>query len=138
KVAASFTSFGLPPEKNSVQLIQGLYEDTLTDSSPVAFAHIDCDWYRSVMVCLERLMPRLSAGGSVIIDDYFVYSGCRTAVWDYFRQRQDEYQFVYGPRLKVYRPPPLLLNDNHGICHYFRAEKVRRTIIPGLSKLAGG
>jgi asparagine synthase (glutamine-hydrolysing) len=57
------------------------------------------------MVCLERLMPRLSAGGSVIIDDYFVYSGCRTAVWDYFRQRQDEYQFIYGPRLKIYRPP---------------------------------
>lgn len=100
-VKSSFKKFGLDTERSHVEFIKGLYQDTLHGDGQVAFAHIDCDWYESVTVCLERLVPRLSPGGSLIIDDYFCYSGCRTAVWDYFRGQQDGFQFINGPRLKI-------------------------------------
>jgi O-methyltransferase len=57
----------------------GLFEDTL-DPGPVAFAHIDCDWYDPVRVCLERIYPRMGEGGMLVIDDYFDWSGARRAV----------------------------------------------------------
>jgi asparagine synthase (glutamine-hydrolysing) len=101
KVAQNFRAFGLAPEANDVHFVAGLYGDTLRPSGPVAFAHIDCDWYDSVMVCLERIVPQLSASGRIVVDDYFFYSGCRAAVWDYFRPRIDSYRFTYGPRLLI-------------------------------------
>ncbi len=57
QVRASFVRYGLPPGENRVHFVQGLYGDTLEPPGAVAFAHIDCDWYDSVMVCLERVAP---------------------------------------------------------------------------------
>ena len=37
---------------------------------PVALAHLDCDWYASVLTCLENIVPRLAPGGVL------VYSVC--------------------------------------------------------------
>ena len=50
----------------------------MTDE-PVAIAHVDVDWYHPVMTSLRRIVPRLVAGGSVIIDDYHDWGGCRKA-----------------------------------------------------------
>lgn len=69
-----------------VTLHQGLYEDTFHPEAPVALAHLDCDWYDSVTVCLTRLWPRLVPGGRVIIDDYDAWSGARSAVDDFIGQ----------------------------------------------------
>lgn len=63
-----------------VQLVRGLVQDTLTGTGPVAFAHIDLDWYDPVSVCLQRIYPRLSVGGSIVVDDYHDWGGCRRAV----------------------------------------------------------
>jgi hypothetical protein len=104
EVAQTFRRYGLDPQTNAVQFVQGFYEDTLHLEGPVAMAHIDCDWYESVRVSLERIVPRLSPGGRLIIDDYYGYSGCRTAIWDFFRHRQDEFKFAYGARLVIERP----------------------------------
>jgi asparagine synthase (glutamine-hydrolysing) len=101
KVTGNFETLGVSPGKHNVHLIQGLYEDSLHPAGPIAFAHIDCDWYDSVMVCLQRIVPLLSPGGRIVIDDYFAYSGCRAAIWDYFRPQIDRYKFVYGPRLLI-------------------------------------
>lgn len=87
KVAANFTSHGVPVESHDVALVQGLFEDTLKPKGAVALAHIDCDWYDSVWTCLERIVPQLSPGGRLIIDDYEAWSGCRKAVDDYFREK---------------------------------------------------
>jgi hypothetical protein len=84
-VVSTFHRFGLPPEANNVELIPGLFEDTLVVHEPVALAHLDGDWYESTMTCLERIIPRLVVGGRVIIDDYAAWSGCRKAVDEYFR-----------------------------------------------------
>ncbi len=67
----------------------------------MAFAHIDCDWYESVKVCLERIEPKLVGGGILIIDDYYTWSGCKKAVDSYFRYRRDEFHFVKQGRLHI-------------------------------------
>lgn len=105
RVEQSFKDFGLEVKDNNVTLVKGLYEDTLSkkDKSPVAFAHIDCDWYDSVMVCLERITPRLSTGGVMIIDDYDAWSGCKKAVDDYFEDKKDKFVFRKLNRLHIER-----------------------------------
>jgi asparagine synthase (glutamine-hydrolysing) len=39
------------------------------------------------MTCLERLAPLLVVGGRLVLDDYYAWSGCRTAVDEYFANR---------------------------------------------------
>lgn len=100
KVAAALTRFGYPPEANGIRLIKGLYEETLKPEGPVALAHIDCDWYESVTVCLDRICPLVPAGGVLVIDDYLDWSGCRSATDDYFRRRPG-WRFETKSRLHV-------------------------------------
>ena len=60
---------GIDPEKSRITFVKGLYEDTLFVEEPVAFAHIDCDWYDSVRLCIERIADQVSVGGIVLFDD---------------------------------------------------------------------
>ncbi len=69
-----------------VSLHKGLFEDTLHPAGPVAFAHIDCDWYEPVKLCLERLHPRLEPGALVAIDDYHDYAGARKATDEFLAE----------------------------------------------------
>jgi asparagine synthase (glutamine-hydrolysing) len=103
KVRASFASCSLDPGDHNVRFVQGLYKETLTVSEPVALAHVDSDWYDSVLVCLERIVPYLVKGGVLIIDDYEEWSGCRRAVDEYFRGRRDGFEFQMKSRLHIVR-----------------------------------
>ncbi|MET0837315.1 MAG: TylF/MycF/NovP-related O-methyltransferase [Marmoricola sp.] len=87
EVTESFTRHGVPLAENNVELIKGLFQDTIDLDDPVAFAHLDGDWYDSTMVCLERIAPLLVPGGRIVLDDYHDWSGCRAAVDDYFSGR---------------------------------------------------
>jgi len=103
-VQGSFAQFGLDLSERHVHLIPGLFEETLKMEAPVALAHIDCDWYESVRVCLERIVPKLVRGGTLVLDDYESWSGCRKAVEEYFRDPDpDAYLFVKKSRLHVIR-----------------------------------
>ena len=82
-------------------MVKGLYSDTLKIDSPVSLAHIDCDWFDSVMTCLERIAPRLVKGGALVIDDYDNWSGCKSAVDLYFNDRKAEFDFVRKSRLHI-------------------------------------
>jgi len=53
------------------------------DSQPLSLAHIDVDWYEPVKTAIDRIEPNLVPGGSIVIDDYNDWSGCRRAVDDY-------------------------------------------------------
>lgn len=103
KVKENFSREGFPIEQNNVELIRGLFQDTLRIDGPIALAHIDGDWYDSVMTCLERIEPRLASGGALIIDDYHCWSGCRKAVDTYFEDKRDRYDFVRRSRLHIIR-----------------------------------
>jgi asparagine synthase (glutamine-hydrolysing) len=58
-------------------------------------AHIDCDWYDPVSYCLRSIAPKISVGGIVLIDDFYDYGGCRTAV-DEFLAEHPEFGFEDG------------------------------------------
>ena len=87
EVTESFTRHGVPLAENNTELVKGLFQDTIDLDEPVAFAHLDGDWYESTMVCLERIAPLLVPGGRIVLDDYYAWSGCRTAVDEYFSGR---------------------------------------------------
>lgn len=79
-VERNLKNYGIDLPSNNISLIEGLLQDTMHFGEPVAFAHVDVDWYEPVMTALERIAPRLSIGGSVIVDDYYDWGGCKRAV----------------------------------------------------------
>ncbi|MEF8698636.1 MAG: TylF/MycF/NovP-related O-methyltransferase [Candidatus Accumulibacter sp. UW20] len=85
-VQDNFRSFGIDQDNENVSLIKGLVQDTMIITQPVAFAHVDVDWYEPVATCLERLFPHLIIGGSIILDDYHAYGGCRKATDEFLRR----------------------------------------------------
>lgn len=82
-VQSNFVRYGLRLEEQSISLIKGLVQDTMVINEPVALAHIDVDWYDPVKTCLERIYPNLTIGGSIILDDYNIWDGCRKAADEY-------------------------------------------------------
>lgn len=88
QVCSSFEAYSVPVNGETVCLYQGLFEETLYPTEPVALAHIDCDWYEPVLLSLERIYPQLQTGAIVIVDDYYSYGGAKTAV-DEFRGAHD-------------------------------------------------
>ena len=102
EVVESFTRLGLPPAEHNVELIRGLFEETIDLHEPVAFAHLDGDWYESTMTCLTRIAPLLVPGGRIVLDDYYHWSGCRTAVDEYFTDR-DGFRLERRAKLHVVR-----------------------------------
>jgi O-methyltransferase len=94
-VVERFASFGLSVADAGVQLHAGLFEDTLRfeREQRIALAHVDCDWHDPVSTVLARVSPHLSVGVKFVIDDYYDYEGCRTAV-DEFLAAHSEYRIT--------------------------------------------
>ena len=70
---------------NTICFLEGWFKDTLP-SAPIknlAILRIDGDMYESTWDALVNLYPKVSKGGYVIIDDYYVVPGCKKAVHDY-------------------------------------------------------
>ncbi len=91
QVSKTFLEFGLNLDGNRISLHKGLFEKTLhfTNTEAVALAHLDCDWYDPVKLCLDRIYPVLSPGGILIIDDYFCYGGCKKATDEFLALHPD-------------------------------------------------
>ena len=89
EVYASFDRLGVAAPEHRVELVAGLFEDTLHVEGPVALAHLDGDWYDSTMVCLERIAPHVVRGGRIVLDDYYYWDGSREATQDFFAERPD-------------------------------------------------
>lgn len=103
KVRDAFERYDFEQESDSLHFVKGLYEDTFRINEPVALAHIDCDWYDSVMICLQETVPNLVESGVIVIDDYEAWSGCRRAVDDYFADQRGDFNFVMKSRLHIIR-----------------------------------
>jgi hypothetical protein len=84
-VCSNLKSFAIDCEEQSVSLVKGLVQEALKIDRSVAFAHVDVDWYEPVMTCLQRIFPNLIVGGSIILDDYYDWGGCRKATDEYLR-----------------------------------------------------
>lgn len=88
-VKNNFSSFGIDYNKENVSFIKGDITKNLDIESSVAFAHIDVDWYEPVKTSLEKIYPKLVIMGTIIVDDYYDWAGCRKAVDEFlFDKRQ--------------------------------------------------
>lgn len=87
EVEAALRSFGFG--EGDYHLIKGWYDQTVptfadaVKKDGLAVLRLDCDWYASVMVCLNNLEPIVVSGGAVIIDDYYSWDGCAVALHEY-------------------------------------------------------
>lgn len=80
-----------------IRYVRGNVEETIPAEAPqqIAILRLDTDWYESTRHELENLVPRVSPGGVLIIDDYGFWQGARRAV--------DEYLEATGARLLLNR-----------------------------------
>ncbi len=82
-------------EKLSAQerlvIVKGYFCDTLPQwkeqMGPIAFLHMDGDWYSSTRDILIHLYDQLVPGAYVQIDDYGHWDGCRKAVHEFEQER---------------------------------------------------
>jgi asparagine synthase (glutamine-hydrolysing) len=97
-VVEAFHRHGLAVDGERIVLAKGLFEETWPRLSvgAIALAHIDCDWYDPVRFCLDSIADRMSANGIVVIDDYYDYGGCKTAVDEFLASRSD-FAIELGP-----------------------------------------
>jgi O-methyltransferase/8-demethyl-8-(2,3-dimethoxy-alpha-L-rhamnosyl)tetracenomycin-C 4'-O-methyltransferase len=88
EVKAAFARYGLLDEQ--VVFLEGLFKDTLPGAPVEALAvlRLDGDTYESTRDCLEHLYQKLSPGGTLIVDDYFLFETQRQAV--------DEFRAAHG------------------------------------------
>ncbi len=86
---------GIEIDQANVLFVKGPFKDTLRLDCPVAFAHIDCDWYDSVKLCIERIADRMSPQGIFLFDDYNSFAGCREAV-DSWLARDSRFRIVHS------------------------------------------
>jgi asparagine synthase (glutamine-hydrolysing) len=91
-VLTNLRRFGIDLEAQAVTLIKGLVQDTMKIEEPVALAHIDVDWYAPVLTCLRRIFPSLVVGGSIILDDYHSWGGCRRAADEFLREIEGQFE----------------------------------------------
>jgi asparagine synthase (glutamine-hydrolysing) len=98
-VKDTFRKYNLDPDSNKISLVKGLFENTLRfgECDRIAFAHIDCDWYDPVRLCLEKISPALNVGGYIILDDYLDYGGCKKAVDEFLTNCSDFDVVRYAP-----------------------------------------
>jgi hypothetical protein len=95
----------------------------------MALAHIDVDWYEPVHVSLERIEPRLSPGGALVIDDYEDWSGCRRAVDEYFSgDRMHSYSMDLSAGSPRYRQEAVMAEAFAAPCTADKCERRRRDI----------
>jgi O-methyltransferase len=87
EVKANFARYGLLDER--VVFLKGLFKDTLPSAPTerIAVLRLDGDLYESTRDGLANLYAKLSPGGSLIADDYFLFEGQRKAI-DEFRDAQ--------------------------------------------------
>ena len=76
-----------------VELIEGDITKTVPaylDANPglkISLLNLDADIYEPSHTVLERLYPRISKGGALILDDYGVFPGETKAVDEYFKDK---------------------------------------------------
>ena len=81
------------------------FNELTDDDLPIAisFALLDGDFYESIKVSLEKVIPRLSAGGIIVIHDYRnpALPGSAKAVNEFMDAHTDEYDFRLAATLAI-------------------------------------
>ncbi len=68
--------------------VVGLFADTLPAlNDPVAFLHMDGDWYESTWDILKHAYDQVQEGAAIQVDDYGYWKGCRDALHQFEQER---------------------------------------------------
>jgi hypothetical protein len=67
---------------DQVRFVPGWFAESLPgcEVETIALLRVDADLYESTRDVLDALYDRVPAGGFVIVDDYYAFAACRTAV----------------------------------------------------------
>jgi hypothetical protein len=87
----SFATASLPTVANNVELVVGLFDQTLPDflakhPQPVSLLHVDSDLYSSAKTVLTSLKDRIVRGTIIVFDEYFNYVGWRNHEFKAFQE----------------------------------------------------
>jgi hypothetical protein len=87
RVHEAWRRLGLPTQR--LHVVPGWFEETFPRSpvARIAILHLDCDWYQSILSCLEHWWNRMEPGGVVIVNDYNLYAGANQAVHEFLDAR---------------------------------------------------
>lgn len=90
----------LPDVESNVQLIKGLFQETLpgfrkNHQEVCSFIHIDCDLYSSTKYVLEELKEQIVAGTIIVFDEYFNYPGWQDGEYRAFQEFVQKYHLKY-------------------------------------------
>jgi O-methyltransferase len=75
----------------NVILKKGWFEQSFKEDphpETIALLHLDCDWYESVLLSLRTFYDRVSEGGTIVLDDFGHWEGCREAFYDFAAERR--------------------------------------------------
>ncbi len=81
-----------------IVLMKGFFDQTLPQLEDTRFtlAHLDCDLYRSYLVCLAHLYPRMVPDGIIVFDEYDfsagVYPGAQKAIDEFLVGKPEKIQ----------------------------------------------
>lgn len=64
------------------KVIKGVFPQSVVHMPPVAFAHVDCDQYKSVRSSLSVLRQLMVPGGAIVLDDVWCLEGATQALLD--------------------------------------------------------
>ena len=88
--------------RKNVDIIKGdilMTLDKYLDENPhlkISLLHIDVDLYEPTKHILERLYPKVTKGGIVILDDYGAFAGTNKAVDDFFADQIEVKKLPYS------------------------------------------
>jgi O-methyltransferase len=87
EVVTNFVRYGLLDDK--VVFVPGWFKNTLPTlpTEELAILRLDGDLYESTFDALDTCYHKVSKGGFVIVDDYYVLKGCQRAVDGFRRTR---------------------------------------------------
>jgi O-methyltransferase len=111
EVLGRMNGIGVSPE--AFRIVAGLFDETIAEErlpEHVCFAYIDFDFYAPIRAALEKLLPRLSPGGIIVVDDYGYFSnGAQKAV--------DQFVAAHLGLFEV--EVPSYCHDKFAILHHF-------------------
>jgi hypothetical protein len=87
----SFALDEVPQFPDSIQIIQGYFQETLPGflelhPAPAAFVHIDCDLYASTKTIFNCLKERICSGTVIVFDEFFNYPGWKDHEYRAFQE----------------------------------------------------
>lgn len=71
-------------------VVKGIFPESAVEMPPVAFVHLDCDQYRSIIDSCTYLVPKMVDGGVIWFDDSPVLPGAEKAVRELFGEHVQE------------------------------------------------